>query len=141
MNDNYDMMSLKELKQYCRDKKYKGHSKCKNKNELKEFIKKNIESESVDNEQNIICGKCGERGHQSYKCTNGEKDKIIKELKDEIKELKLKMSFEDPNVENCGSDDEYHDVNEYQDEDDMNKNEFTFDEIAILLSTLLWLVV
>lgn len=128
MDDNYDTMSLKDLKQYCRDKKYKGHSKCRTKNDLKEFIKKNIELESKDKEQNIICGKCSERGHHSYKCTNDEKEKIIKKLKDEIKELKLKMCFEDPNVEECGSGNEYKDVNEYQDEDDMNTNEFTFDK-------------
>lgn len=115
MNDNYDTMSLKELKQYCRDNKYKGHSKCKNKNELKEFIKKNIELESVNSENNIICGKCGERGHHSYKCINNEKDKKIKELEDKIKELELKMCFEDP-IEESGSNEEY------------NNNTFTFDE-------------
>ena len=34
MDDNYDTMSLKGLKQYCRDKKYKGHSKCRTKNDI-----------------------------------------------------------------------------------------------------------
>jgi hypothetical protein len=103
MNDNYVNMNLKELKQYCRDKEYKGHSKCKTKNDLKEFIKKNIELESLNNGQHIICGKCGERGHHSYKCikeNDNKKDKIIKELQNKIKEYELKEAFEDTEENN-----------------------------------------
>ena len=103
MNDNYVNMNLKELKQYCRDKEYKGHSKCKTKNDLKEFIKKNIELESLNNGQHIICGKCGERGHHSYKCikeNDNKKDKIIEELQNKIKEYELKEAFEDTEENN-----------------------------------------
>ena len=62
--DALKTMSLKDLKQYCRDNNYKGHSKYKTKENLKNFIM----IKDSEQKKHVICGKCGNRGHHSYEC-------------------------------------------------------------------------
>ena len=62
--DALKTMSLKDLKQYCRDNNYKGHSKYKTKENLKNFIM----IKDSEQKKHVICGKCSNRGHHSYEC-------------------------------------------------------------------------
>ena len=94
--DALKTMSLKDLKQYCRDNNLKGFSKYTKKESIIEFIRsKNI---VVEDKEDII-------------------KKLQEELKkkaDRVKELELKESFEDPEVDSDLSDEhcdgEYEDV-------------------------------
>ena len=78
MCDQYDKLSLKELKQHCRDNNLKGYSKHTNKNGLKGFI----------------------RGLDGELDGGLDKDTVIKDLQDKIKEYELKECFEDTESDN-----------------------------------------
>jgi len=80
MCDQYDKLSLKELKQHCRDNNLKGHSKHTNKDSIRGFIR-GLEGE-LDGE------------------LDKDKDTVIKELEDKIKEYELKECFEDTESNN-----------------------------------------
>ena len=76
MDDQYDNMSFNKLKQFCRDNNIRGYSKFTRKETLKGFIRK----------ENII------PQNKNIELLTEEN----KKLKEELKELKLKECFEDP---------------------------------------------
>jgi hypothetical protein len=116
MDDKYEILSLNELKQYCRVNGLKGFSKHTKKESIRDFIRsKNI---VVEDKEDII----------------RELQEQLKEQSDKVKELELKECFEDPEdpevdtidelSDNKLSDNELSD-NEYQ---DVSSEEFHFDK-------------
>jgi hypothetical protein len=106
MDDQYENMSLNELKQYCRNNNLKGFSKHKKKESIRDFIR----SKNLVEDKDDIIKKLQEE---------------LKEKDDRMKELELKEAFEDPEVDNDeSSDNEYHDV----ESEDASSDEFHFDK-------------
>ena len=78
---HFHLMTCKELTNTCRTNNWKGYSKCKGKKELVEFCYK----------QSVTVSSC---------LVNIDKDRIIKELQEKVKEYELKEAEESGN-DNC----------------------------------------
>ena len=72
---DFKNMTCKELTNTCRENNWKGYSKCKVKKEMVEFCYK-------------------QSGNVSPSLMNIDKDRVIKELQEKVKEYELKESFE-----------------------------------------------
>jgi len=115
MDDQYENMTLNELKQHCRNNGLKGFSKYTNKESIKGFIRRI----DYDNKKN--------------NSENQDKDDIIKKLQedlkkkhDRVKELELKEAFEDSEVNNSHlSDNEDYDVDlcEFHEQEEQMREE------------------